>query len=180
VSSRSEEARASCLAIHCCLLLCFRHTEVLDSIVLRGENHSLIYCDRSWLNSSCVNMLLHQINWYSVRMWLARRWSPTANGQMQRPRLGDQQRESVSYMGRRRALVLHDTKDVFLTHIRMKKAEKSAGNIKNMRLFGWVHEANVNFISSAFVVVWEDLWEDNESKGRERARFIKFISSRSK
>ncbi len=69
-----------------------------------------------------------------------RRFSQSAiqgtNCQMQWPLPATLRHESVSKMGRRRALDIYDTKDILFTHEQMKKAKQRGSNTGNIRLFG--------------------------------------------
>lgn len=62
----------------------------------------------------------------------ARRFSQATlnatNSQMQWPSPATMRHESISIMGRRRALDLYGTKDVLFTHEQMKRAKRSLGS----------------------------------------------------
>ena len=70
----------------------------------------------------------------------ARRFSQSAgtasNCQMQWPSAATMRHESISAMGRRRALDLYGTKDVLFTHEQMKKAKRSLGSAGGITLAG--------------------------------------------
>jgi hypothetical protein len=62
----------------------------------------------------------------------ARRFSQATNNtstyQIQWPLPNTMRHESISYMGRRRALDLYGTKDVLFTHEQVKRAKRSLGS----------------------------------------------------
>ena len=68
----------------------------------------------------------------SGRSSTARRYSQAVisatNPQMQWPTPATMRHESISGMGRRRALDLYGTKDVLFTHEQVKKAKRSLGS----------------------------------------------------
>lgn len=70
----------------------------------------------------------------------ARRFSQAAlnntTNQVQWPPSITMRHESISIMGRRRALDLYGTKDVLLTHEQMKKAKRSLGSSGGITLSG--------------------------------------------
>ena len=71
----------------------------------------------------------------------ARRFSQAANNasncQMQWPSAATMRHESISAMGRRRALDLYGTKDVLFTHEQVKKAKRSLGSA-GVHYYSWV------------------------------------------
>jgi hypothetical protein len=70
----------------------------------------------------------------------ARRFSQAANTtshcQIQWPSAATMRHESLSIMGRRRALDLYGTKDVLFTHEQVKKAKRSLGSAGGIPIAG--------------------------------------------
>ncbi|CAF2420777.1 unnamed protein product [Rotaria sp. Silwood2] len=70
----------------------------------------------------------------------ARRFSQAninaTNCQIQWPSSGTMRHESISIMGRRRALDLYGTKDVLFTHEQMKRAKRSIGSAGGITISG--------------------------------------------
>jgi hypothetical protein len=58
------------------------------------------------------------------------------NCQMQWPMPASMRHESISIMGRRRALDLYGTKDVLFTHEQVKRAKRSFGSSAVVNAFG--------------------------------------------
>ncbi len=70
----------------------------------------------------------------------ARRFSQAAinasNCQIQWPSAATMRHESISIMGRRRALDLYGTKDVLFIHEQVKRAKRSLGSVGGITIAG--------------------------------------------
>ncbi|CAM2708782.1 unnamed protein product [Rotaria socialis] len=82
----------------------------------------------------------------------ARRFSQAAlnSSNCQWPSVATMRHESISIMGRRRALDLYGTKDVLFTHEQMKRAKRSLGSTGGISLSG--HDILIDFPSHQFFI----------------------------